>query len=912
MRRGRQAIRQVIDSVADGGAEIDWGRLEQQVSNERDLDLLRQLRVLSELSDFQRAEADRVDEAALKASAKAMARIGLKPMSARTGAIHSVPRRPSSETVPLRRWGRLELSERLGEGTFGEVYRAFDRTLEREVAVKLLHVGRPQARLARVLDEARALARVRHPNVVVVHDAEVHDGRVGLCMELIRGQTLSSLLSAHGRLGATEATSIGQALCRALAAVHNEGLLHRDIKAQNVMREEGGRVVLMDFGAGQRLERAGQPPPRLTGTPLYLAPELLAGGKATVQSDIYSLGVLLYHLVTNDYPVSGASLEELKGAHRDGRRTRLHDARPDLDDAIVAVVERAIDADATRRYQTAGELGNALGRTGVVPPRHGPLSGLGLGLAAATFLGAATVAIGVAMDGGTLRRWLGMPVDTRHVIAVLPLEHTTDVEDYVAADVTDSLSQALSAVEGVIVLSRTSVKAARQANASLPQLAESLGAQFVLEGRVSRAGSGLAASLNLVQAPRDQTLLARTFRFSVPAIERLQQDVLRAVCERLSIALDPKTAGRFGHSRSVRADARELYARARFELAKLTVLGRAEALEYFKRAIVADPEFALPYAGLAEAYATATQPGVVQESFELAERAAQQALALDPSLADAHAVLADIRMLRDWDWAMADAEFQKAIGRAQSADRLPVSRCCSPPEARPTRRSSAFSTNSGWIRSRRWSPSRPARFSSRRPVWRCARTGRQGRAPRTRQARHIFPQGTRADRARAVPGRTGRVPQGPRPWCAGTGAHRRRARGDRRGRRPHGRCTRGAGHPRSQGCDRRGGSDARRLRARKARAARRGIQLARPRVRRTIHASRLDQGGSPVQASRTGSTIPGPRNADGSRLIGLLPWWDQPSWDGVRRRSDGEEARNQRDEGSSRGRRETDRFRWAR
>jgi tetratricopeptide (TPR) repeat protein len=666
MRRGRQAIKQVIDSVADGSAEIDWGAFEQQVSNERDLDLLRQLRVLSQLSDFQRAEADRVDEAALKASAKAIARIGVKTMSARTSTIQAVPHRRSSETLPPRRWGRLELSERLGEGTFGEVYRAFDPTLEREVAVKLLHVGRPQARLARVLDEARALARVRHPNVVVVHDAEVHDGRVGLCMELIRGQTLSSLLSAHGKLGSTEATTIGQALCRALAAVHNEGLLHRDIKAQNVMREEGGRVVLMDFGAGQRLERVGQAPPRLTGTPLYLAPEVLEGGKATVQSDIYSLGVLLYHLVTNDYPVSGASLEELKDAHRHGRRTRLHDARPDLDDAFVAIVERAIDTDPTRRYQTPGELRDALGGTDVLPPRHGWTPGLGLRLAAATFLGVVTVAIGVAVNGGTLRRWLGMPVDTRHVIAVLPLDHTSDIEDYVAADVTDSLNQALSAVDGVIVLSRTSVKAARQANASLPQLAQTLGAQLVLEGRVSRAGNGLAASLNLVQAPRDHTLLARTFRFSLPAIERLQQDVLQAVCERLSIALDPRIAGRFGHTRRVRADARELYARGRFELAKLTAPSRAEALEYFKRATVADPEFALPYAGLAEAYAMTMQPNIVQESFELAERAAQQALALDPSLADAHAVLADIRMLRDWDWAMADAEFQKAIALAPS------------------------------------------------------------------------------------------------------------------------------------------------------------------------------------------------------------------------------------------------------
>src|SRR5215207_647732 len=123
------------------------------------------------------------------------------------------------------------------------------------------------------------------------------------------------------------------------------------------MREEGGRIVLMDFGAGQRRDTVDHGPARLTGTPLYLAPEILEGGRGTVQSDVYSLGVLLYHLVTNDYPVNGKSLDELKAAHRERRRVRLHDARPDLPDPFVRVVERAIDADPSRRHQSAGELG---------------------------------------------------------------------------------------------------------------------------------------------------------------------------------------------------------------------------------------------------------------------------------------------------------------------------------------------------------------------------------------------------------------------------------------------------------------------------------------------------------------------------------------------------------------------------
>ena len=157
------------------------------------------------------------------------------------------------ERVVAERWGRLELLELVGKGTFGEVYRARDAQLQREVAVKLLHVGRPHDGLVdRMLHEARALARVQHPNVVIVHDAEERDGRVGLCMEFVRGRTLEQLLLAEGPRGAREAALIGQDLCQALAAVHAAGLVHRDVKAQNVMRENGGRVVLMDFGAGLR------------------------------------------------------------------------------------------------------------------------------------------------------------------------------------------------------------------------------------------------------------------------------------------------------------------------------------------------------------------------------------------------------------------------------------------------------------------------------------------------------------------------------------------------------------------------------------------------------------------------------------------------------------------------------------
>ena len=261
------------------------------------------------------------------------------------------------------RWGRLLLQERVGAGVYGEVYRAFDESLRRDVAVKLLRASGRSAELlaAKVLNEGRLLARVSHRNVVTVHGVDTHDGRVGLWMEFIRGNTLEQLLERQGPFGGREASLLGQDLCRALAAVHAAGLVHRDVKAQNVIREEGGRLVLMDFGTGLLLEddEAVKASP-VAGTPLYLSPEVLAGADASPQSDIYSLGVLLFHLVTGSYPYVARSLTELRRMHDRGERKRLHDLRPDLSEGFVHVVERALESDPTERYASVGAMQRGL------------------------------------------------------------------------------------------------------------------------------------------------------------------------------------------------------------------------------------------------------------------------------------------------------------------------------------------------------------------------------------------------------------------------------------------------------------------------------------------------------------------------------------------------------------------------
>ncbi len=259
----------------------------------------------------------------------------------------------------LFHWGDLEAREKLGEGAFGEVFRAWDPMLRREVALKLRRDAGEDDSARAELAEARQLARVRHPHVLQVFGVDVRDGRAGLWTELVRGRTLEHELRVRGAMSADEAAIVGLELCRALAAVHASGLAHGDLKASNVMREDGGRIVLMDFGSVHELD-SGMPGAARTGTPLSAAPEVLAGESATAASDLYALGVLLYRLVTGTYPVQASSLAELRDKLARGERTPLRSARPDLPTAFVSAVERAIEPAPQARWADAASFERAL------------------------------------------------------------------------------------------------------------------------------------------------------------------------------------------------------------------------------------------------------------------------------------------------------------------------------------------------------------------------------------------------------------------------------------------------------------------------------------------------------------------------------------------------------------------------
>jgi len=363
MRADRDRLDSLVAAVADGWPQ-DWSALDAGAVDEPTRRALQSLQVVARISLFHRGL---LEPPRRKSGVRSM------PVSfERTTRVRE--QRAAESPSALGRWGRFELWKKLGEGAYGDVYCAYDTQLDRDVALKLLKRSSSYAEVTRrLLLEARMLAQVRHPNVASVYDVGQHDGQAGLWMELVRGVTLEELIHTRGPMSAGEATLVGQDLCRALAAVHRARLLHRDVKTANVIREVGGRIVLTDLGAGRR-QRDGQS--YFAGTPRYAAPEVVAGAEATVLSDIYSLGVVLFRLVSGGYPGQAGRFEDRVesrdcGAPLLATPASLRELRPDLPDAFVVVVERALAENPADRPRSAGSMSAALGQVlGVPAPWH--------------------------------------------------------------------------------------------------------------------------------------------------------------------------------------------------------------------------------------------------------------------------------------------------------------------------------------------------------------------------------------------------------------------------------------------------------------------------------------------------------------------------------------------------------------
>jgi serine/threonine-protein kinase len=544
------------------------------------------------------------------------------------------PARASPAALARKSWGGLSIRAVIGSGSYGTVYRAWNPNLNREVALKLLHGKKSPADGDMLRAEGQILASVCHPNVVMVFDADLHDGCVGLSMECINGRTLKEIVKSQGPFSAQETAMLGLDLCGALAAVHRAGLLHRDVKAQNVMRAAGGRIVLMDFGAAAIAEAA---PARRVCTPLYAAPEVLAGASPTPRSDIYSLGVLLYYLATEDFPVIGHDPDELRDAHRRGRRRLLRDVRPELPAAFIQAVDLATAAAPEQRPESAGALEMLL--QGVLWP---PLLAAG--------------------PSAPVRK---RPANS---VAVLPFRDLSRKQDlkFFCDGIADEITNALTRMPGIRVIAPGSSFRFRGSDDERRAAGSALDVGTLLVGSVRVDGHSLRVVATLVDAGDDRVRWSRRFDFPVKEIFAVQDAIAEATVRALDAAalLNLSSAGSPAVAPGTQNfEAYSHYLKGRYYLNQRSAAGLQRSATAFDAATAIDPHYAEAYAGLAEAHATLGLYGIVapQDSMPRALRAARHAMQLLETLSSPVATAACITAVHDWNWKDAGRQFERAI-----------------------------------------------------------------------------------------------------------------------------------------------------------------------------------------------------------------------------------------------------------
>ena len=504
----RTRLSDLFDRVADG-TPIDWTRTRKEAADDADKELIEALETVAMVSECHRGTS----------------------------------------------WGPLEIIERLGAGAHAEVYRAWDPNLGREVALKLYEGEHKPGRLDRALEEARLLAQLNHRNIVDVYGAERIGSTLGIWMELVVGHTLSQVLERLGSFDWRAAALCGMDLCSAVAAVHAKGLVHADIKAQNVMREEGGRIVLVDFGLGQRLQH-GRTGPTGVGTPVYAAPELFAGGSASVSSDIYSLGVLLYHLVTGQFPVHGKTVADIRAAHEKHLFTPLGDVRTELPPSFRAVVEQALRPEPAERYRTAGALEAAL--QGLLHPEAPP-----------------------GRDGGLERTGLAAGGGRSISIAVLPFVDMSRKHDqeYICDGIAEEILNILSRHHGLRVVARTSAFQFKDEHIDIRRIGGLLNVDAVLEGSVRAASGRIRITVRLIDVRDGCQLWSEQYDRQLGDVFVLQDEIARNVVSSMSPRLGESPAASPPAPRTD-VEAYSCYLKARFQMNKRTTDGLRKAIAY--------------------------------------------------------------------------------------------------------------------------------------------------------------------------------------------------------------------------------------------------------------------------------------------------------------------------------------------
>jgi TolB-like protein/Flp pilus assembly protein TadD len=564
--------------------------------------------------------------------------------------------------------------EHLGSGGMGVVYRALDTRLDREVALKFLPATLKTSpdELARFKQEARAISAQNHPHIATLYDIGEHEGQPFLVLEYLAGGTLKARLNqlkAEDRdLPLAEAVDYGLQIAEALADAHEHGVVHRDVKTDNLLLTAKGQAKLTDFGLARlrgklHLTATGS----TLGTAAYMSPEQVRAEELDARSDLFSFGVVLYELATTRLPFRGDYEAALSFAILNETPPALTSLRHDAPLALERIVDRCLEKDKAKRYQDAGEVAADLQKLKLA--RLGSATPAGAAPAPTPrrrwlpFAVGAAVLLAAAAGAWLLLRPSRPTGANARTVAVLPFENLSGdkEEEYFSDGITDDIITQLTQIGGLKVISRTSAMRYKGTAKGMRQIARELNAGVILEGSVRRAGSQVRIVARLIDPQRDENVWAQTYDRDGGQVLTVQSDIARSIASALRTQLTPGEARRLDTAGSVNTDVYNLVLQGRFFIERRDSASVIRGVELLRRAVAMDSTDARAWAALARAYARTAPLGQDEiGAFARSRTAAERAIRLDDRNAEAHATLGFV-LNSQWDFQGAERELGKAL-----------------------------------------------------------------------------------------------------------------------------------------------------------------------------------------------------------------------------------------------------------
>ncbi len=578
--------------------------------------------------------------------------------------------------------GRYQIIEELGKGGMGKVYKAIDIDIKEKVAIKLIkpEISTDKKTIERFQNELKFARKIRHKNVCQMYDLNREEGTYYITMEYVEGENLKNMIRMSGQLGMGTAISVAKQVCDGLEEAHKLGVIHRDLKPSNIMIDREGNVRIMDFGIARSLKEKGITGAGvMIGTPEYMSPEQVEGKEVDQRSDIYSLGVILYEMVTGRVPFEGDTPFTIGMKHKGETPKNPRELNTQISDDLNRLILRCLEKDKDNRHQSAGEVRSELtniekgiSTTEKVIPEKKPITSkeitvpFGLKKLIIPALVVAFIAVAVVIIMKFLPQNKAIPLSSaKPSIAVLPFSDLSPQKDQESFcnGMTDEIIAKLSRLRGWKVMNRTSVMRYKHTEKDIKEIGQELNVATILEGSIRKEKDDIRVIAQLISVEDGFYLWSDTYDHKLDRIFVTQDDIAEKIANALQEKLTPEQKEMLLKSPTENLEAYTWYLSGRLLWGKRDKESLEKSIEYYKLAIKEDPNYALAYTGIADSYTILVDNLYIplKEGYPKAKEAALKALELDETLAETHTSLAIIKNALEWDWAGAEREYKRAI-----------------------------------------------------------------------------------------------------------------------------------------------------------------------------------------------------------------------------------------------------------